>query len=75
MRAYIIRRLLAVPLMLFGMSIILFLLLWVRPGSAAFASVASIGDFGGEIEQFEEQLGLNRPWYVQYFDWVWNALQ
>jgi peptide/nickel transport system permease protein len=68
MTNYIIRRLIAVPFMLLGMSFILFVLLWLRPGSAAFASVASIGDFQGELDIFEERLGLDRPWYVQYLD-------
>ena len=74
MRAYIIRRLLVVPFMLFGLTLVLFLLLFIRPGSAAFANVASIGDFGDQMEIFEEKYGLDRPWYVQYFDWLGSAL-
>ena len=75
MRNYILRRLLILPPMLVAMSLILFLFLWVRPGSAAFASIGSIGDFHGEIEVFEKELGLDRPWYVQYVDWAWHAIQ
>jgi peptide/nickel transport system permease protein len=76
MRAYIIRRLLAVPLMLIGMSFILFMLLWIRPGSAAFAHVGgAAGEFGGDIKAFEKTLGLDRPWFVQYADWSWSALR
>lgn len=75
MRAYILRRLIILPMMLLVMSLILFLVLWVKPGSAAFASISSIGDFQGEIEDFEKELGLDRPWYVQYVDWVWGAVR
>jgi len=75
LRTYIIRRLLTVPIMLIGMSFILFVMLWIRPGDARFAYVASIGDFQGELGIFEKELGLDRPWYVQYLDWGWNALQ
>src|SRR5688572_25961655 len=74
MRAYIVRRLLAVPFMLLGMSFVLFLLLFLRPGNAAFATVGGVQEVG-DIEAFEEQLGLNRPWYEQYLDWLGNALQ
>ena len=60
--------------MLLGISLILFLLLYIRPGSAAFASVASIGDgAGNQAEIFEEKFGLDRPWYVQYLDWISHA--
>ena len=61
--------------MLLGISVILFLLLYIRPGSAAFANIASIGDFSGQAEVFEEKFGLNRPWYVQYWDWLGGAVR
>ncbi len=76
MTGYIIRRLIAVPFMMLGISLILFLLLYIRPGSAAFAAVASIGDADpGSFERFEERFGLNRPWYEQYGDWLLGAFR
>jgi len=76
MTGYIIRRLVAVPFMLLGISVMLFLLLYIRPGSAAFAATASIGDADPEsFARFEERFGLDRPWYVQYGDWLWSAIQ
>lgn len=76
MTGYIIRRLIAVPFMMLGISFILFMLLFVRPGSAAFAATASIGDADpGSFERFEAKFGLDRPWYVQYGDWLWKALR
>ena len=75
MTAYIVRRLIAVPFLLLGMSMILFALLWLRPGSAAFSSVGSIGNVGNAVSVFEARLGLNRPWYVQYSDWLWSAVR
>ncbi|MFN0094878.1 MAG: ABC transporter permease [Dehalococcoidia bacterium] len=74
MRAYIIRRLLAVPLMLLGASLVLFLLLYIRPGNAAFATVGGIQE-ATDVKAFEERLGLDRPWYIQYLDWLGNAVQ
>ncbi len=76
MTRYIVRRLIAVPFMLLGISFILFLLLYIRPGSAAFAAIGSVGDADPRaFENFEKKFGLDRPWYEQYGDWLWNVLQ
>ncbi|HCU99844.1 MAG TPA: diguanylate cyclase, partial [Dehalococcoidia bacterium] len=75
MTGYIIRRLIAVPFMLLGISFVLFMLLYIRPGSAAFAVVASIMSGGDEAtSKFEEKYGLNDPWYEQYTDWLWGVI-
>ena len=60
--------------MLFGMSLLLFLLLFIRPGSAALAVSGGFNDQASQ-EAFEERLGLNRPWYEQYGDWAWHAVR
>ncbi len=76
MTRYIVRRLIAVPFMLLGISFVLFMLLYIRPGSAAFAAIGSVGDADPRaFENFEKKFGLDRPWYVQYGDWLWSALQ
>ena len=76
MTRYIVRRLIAVPFMLLGISFILFMLLYIRPGSAAFAAIGSVGDADPRaFENFEKRFGLDRPWWEQYGDWLWNALQ
>ncbi len=72
MRAYIIRRLLILPVMLVLMSLILFLLLFIRPGNASLSVVGGFND-AGRAEEFEKSLGLDRPWYVQYGDWLFDA--
>ena len=74
MRAYIFRRLIAVPLMLLAMSFFLFVLLFIRPGNAAFATSGGFNEQGPRSEAFEKLLGLDRPWYVQYFDWLGHAV-
>ena len=74
MRNYIIRRLVAMPIMLLVMSFVLFLLLWIKPGDAAFAVVAGIEE-ARNLDVWREELGLDRPWYVQYFDWLGNVFQ
>lgn len=72
MRNYIIRRLLIMPFMLVAMSLILFLLLFIRPGNAALAVVGGFNEASREAA-FEKSLGLDRPWYIQYLDWLGNA--
>ena len=74
MTGYIIRRLIAVPFMLIGISFILFMLIYIRPGSAAFISIGSAMSDPANIERFEERFGLNDPWYEQYGKWLGNAL-
>ena len=76
MTRYIVRRLIAVPFMLLGISFVLFMLLYIRPGSAAFAAIGSVGDADPRaFENFEKKFGLDRPWFEQYGDWLWSALQ
>ena len=69
MSSYIIRRLIAIPLMLLVLSFILFLLIWILPGDAAFAGALSISETGN-YDVARERFGLDRPWYVQYADWL-----
>ena len=69
MSSYIIRRLIAIPLMLLVLSFILFLLIWTLPGDAAFAAALSISETVN-VDVARERFGLDRPWYVQYGDWL-----
>jgi peptide/nickel transport system permease protein len=73
MRTYIIRRLLVVPPMLVVMSFILFILLFIRPGNASLAVVGGFND-AESAAAFEKELGLDRPWFVQYLDWLGSAV-
>lgn len=74
MLAYAVRRILATIPVLFVVSIIIFLLLHLGPNDPA-AVIA--GDFAQpeHIEKIREKLGLDRPLYVQYFDWIGQVLQ
>ena len=77
MQAYIARRLIAVPFMLFGMSLLLFWLLFLRPGNAALTGfgLVSPDQNAQAIASLEEEFGLDKPFFVQYGKWAWNALQ
>jgi peptide/nickel transport system permease protein len=59
-------------------SLIVFLLMRLLPGDPILMYVAS-GDLQSfsleQIQHLKHQLGMDRPLFVQYFDWLWNAVQ
>lgn len=55
-------------------SFLSFLAFYLIPGDAAVANLGMDADEAA-IEALREELGLNRPVYVQYSDWLWSALQ
>ena len=77
MQAYIARRLIDIPFMLFGMSLLLFWLLFLRPGNAALTNfgLVSPDQNATSIANLEAEFGLDRPFFVQYGDWAWHAIQ
>ncbi|MCC6381500.1 MAG: ABC transporter permease [Dehalococcoidia bacterium] len=76
MRAYILRRLLLVPLIVVLVSIITFSLVRILPGDAA---VARLGAQAGSCEQCLEaarkELGLDKSYPEQYWNWFKNAIR
>ncbi|MFN0145176.1 MAG: ABC transporter permease [Dehalococcoidia bacterium] len=74
MGAYIVRRLLAVVPILFFMSITIFLVLRIVPGDPARAMVGLEAD-PQAYEQARDLLGLDKPLYRQYLDWLGNAVR
>ena len=75
MGRYAIRRLLQmIPLML-GISIIIFLIIQAAPGGPEAMFLES-GRFIDPtiIESFRKRLGLDQPIYIQYFRWLWAAI-
>jgi peptide/nickel transport system permease protein len=69
MREYIIRRLLLIPLIMFGVSLLTFFAFRVIPGSAAeiFCGLECTPE---TISLIKEDLGLDEPWYQQYGEWL-----
>ena len=65
MGAYVARRLLqAIPL-LFGISLVVFLMVSLAPGDAAEFALGARAD-EEEIQRLRHYLGLDLPWYQQY---------
>jgi ABC-type dipeptide/oligopeptide/nickel transport system permease component len=75
MLSYIIRRLLILPIILFGVTILIFVMMsFVDPGQRASLYVQAIPKGAGELDEIIEKYGLNDPIYVQYFRWLNGVL-
>jgi peptide/nickel transport system permease protein len=70
-RTYVARRLSIAVVTLFGMSVIIFLLLRLAPGDIVDILFAAAGYVSESDKQFiMKELGLDRPVWVQYLDWL-----
>jgi len=72
--AYIAKRLLAAIPVLFGLTIIVFLIMAMIPGDPATAILGSYAT-PENVERLNRQLGLDKPLWQQYFIWLGNMLQ
>src|SRR5262249_44586740 len=71
---YIARRLLVLPVVLFGVSILVFMVLHLVPGNPA--QVIAVPDAPPEtVAAIEHQLGLDRPLPEQYALYIGRVLQ
>ena len=73
---YICRRLLGIIPVLFGISLLAFVLAQLSPGDPAQIILESAGGMPAEadIEALRSYLGLDQPWYMQYGLWFWRLL-
>jgi peptide/nickel transport system permease protein len=71
--AYIAKRLLAAIPVLFGLTIIVFLIMAMIPGDPATAILGSYAT-PENVERLNRQLGLDKPLVQQYFIWLGNML-
>jgi peptide/nickel transport system permease protein len=77
MLKYVTRRLILLPILLLGISAVVFILFQLTPGdpiSARFGTKLS-GMEPAQIEQLRQDLGLNDPLPVQYARYVGNLLR
>ncbi|KMK77414.1 oligopeptide ABC transporter permease [Alkalihalobacillus pseudalcaliphilus] len=74
MWTFIIRRILIMIPQIFVLSVVIFFLAQLMPGDALTGLIDP--NAGPEVQaQQRERLGLNDPWYIQYFNWITNAVQ
>jgi peptide/nickel transport system permease protein len=74
MRRYFVRRLLLFVPTLILASMMVFTLMWIVPGDAAMMILTGEGESGRvkpeDLERLRHDLGLDRPFYIQYGDWL-----
>jgi peptide/nickel transport system permease protein len=70
---YFVRRILSAVLVIFGVSIISFGLMFLSGDPASMLA----GDNWSrqQIDEFRHLMGFDRPWYVQYWDFLTNVLR
>lgn len=74
MIAYVARRLLQTLLILFGISLVTFVLLYLVPADPA-RQIAGRSATAATVENIREQLGLNLPFYQQYLRYLGDLVQ
>ncbi|MBD7911210.1 MULTISPECIES: nickel ABC transporter permease [Clostridium] len=72
LRKYIIHRLIYVIPVLFGITFLTFALTYLSPGDPAELMLSATGNTPSQelIQQVREGLGLNKPFFVQYLNWL-----
>jgi peptide/nickel transport system permease protein len=70
MTNYIIRRLLWMVALLFGVSFVTFIIFYLLPSADPAQLRAGHQPTAALIKSITHQLGLDKPWYVQYFDYM-----
>ena len=75
MTSYLVRRVLGLVPLLIGISMISFAMMFMAPGGPTSVFLASSHPMSPiEIANIRHNLGLDKPWYVQYFLWLLNML-
>lgn len=75
MVSYIIKRLLTAVFLLFVLSLLVFAMVRLMPGDPAAQYLGEANQDPDALAAVRAELGLDRPFYVQYIDWVWGMLQ
>ncbi|MCM3764854.1 ABC transporter permease [Neobacillus niacini] len=74
MFTYTIRRVLSLIPVLFGMTLVVFAIIHAIPGNPAQVILGQKAT-AEAIATLTRELGLDRPWYIQYFDYLGKLLQ
>lgn len=74
MNRYLLRRLLAIVALSFGISVVVFLIIRLIPGDPAIALLGTNAGDPALVARLHHQLGLDQPIAVQYLRWIGNVL-
>jgi peptide/nickel transport system permease protein len=76
MGRYLLVRLYSMALTLLGLTVLVFLMLHLIPGTVVEQMIGADAVVSEEmVEQLRRFFGLDRPWYVQYGRWLGQLLQ
>lgn len=75
MSSYILKRLVAIVALTFGITLVAFLIIRLIPGDPVIAMLGTNAGDKALIERLREQLGLTQPLYTQYFVWIGNVMR
>lgn len=75
MLAFVRRRIATAVFVIFGVSLLVFLMVNMLPGDAVGTMMAEFGASAQHMEQLRAQLGLDRPVMVRYWEFLTNALR
>lgn len=75
-RKQLVSRLLQIIVVLIGISFLTFLLTYLLPGDPVRIMLSSTGVMPSEelVQSIREEMGLNDPFFTQYFRWLGNCL-
>src|SRR5262245_26670871 len=75
MRTYVIRRLLGVPPLILGITLVTFLLIHATPGSPVDDLKLTPEIKTEDLDRIKRTLGIDRPLHEQYLDWIGQLVQ
>jgi peptide/nickel transport system permease protein len=73
MGTYILRRLLSLVLVVFGVTVLVFLIIHLTPGDPARIMLGAAGR-PEDVENLRHELGLDQPIHIQYARWLERAV-
>jgi peptide/nickel transport system permease protein len=71
---FLLRRMTLMIPTLLGVTVIVFLMLQIVPGDPV-DSILPPDASQADRQRITEELGLNKPLYIQYFSWLWHIVQ
>ncbi|HEX2277716.1 MAG TPA: ABC transporter permease, partial [Candidatus Tectomicrobia bacterium] len=74
MREYLLKRMLLMVPTLVLVTVMVFLMMRMIPGDVVIQMLEGYA-YADSVETLRRQLGLDRPAYVQYFEWMRGLLQ
>ena len=75
MSTYLVRRLLGTVPLLLGISAVSFVFMQALPGGPDTLLARNTRLTAEQLAAIRHNLGLDQPWWVQYFKWLWSLMR